>query len=269
MDILTHSLSGLAIGTVVSSFSNQGATEKLKIILLSGFAGALPDLDAISLWSRFDSTIGEFFNLTHSGKVIYSAKFWYSHHGFLHSVLGALLIAVLIGFINFLINSGFRNLSYKNFIHSVSKNRLLLIGFVLGFTLHLLEDMPTPAATWGGVNFFWPSKKYIGGTGDIWWWNNYDIFLIVVSVIIINLILAAINLLVHIDLRKFTTGVFIIGFTLALIQIKTREYDFSYTAHTNRYQEFEHKSKEVQKNILGDQLFHLIENFDNRLGIYF
>jgi hypothetical protein len=53
--------------------------------------------------------------------------------------------------------------------------------------------MPTPASTWGGVNFFWPFKTYIGGTGHIWWWNNYDIFLIVVAVIIINLIMAIVQ----------------------------------------------------------------------------
>ena len=67
MDILTHTLSGVAIGTVVSSFSNRGILDKVTIVLISGFAGALPDFDAISLWSGFDSTIGSFFNLPIGG----------------------------------------------------------------------------------------------------------------------------------------------------------------------------------------------------------
>jgi len=43
------------------SFSRRGSLEKTGITSLSGFGAALPDLDAISLWSRFDSTIGKFY----------------------------------------------------------------------------------------------------------------------------------------------------------------------------------------------------------------
>jgi uncharacterized membrane protein len=132
-----------------------------------------------------------------------------------------------------------------------------------------MEDMPTPAATWGGVNFFWPSQHYIGGTGDIWWWNNYDLFLIVVAVILLNLLAYGIKMVLVFDLRKITVGIFAIGFTLALVQIKTRPYDFSYTGHTNRYQELEKKSKKVQREILGEKFYRIMEKFDHSLGIYF
>lgn len=269
MDILTHTLSGVAIGTVVSSFANSGFKNKLKIVLISGFAGALPDFDAISLWSGFDSTIGDFFNLSASGKEIYSGKYWYSHHAFFHSVFASILIAGIFGLISYLIDSRFKRLQNKSFIDSLKQKRILLIGFILGFIIHLIEDMPTPASTWGGVNFFWPSKSYIGGTGDIWWWNNYDIFLIVVGVIVANFSLHLIKRFVNIDLRKITVGVFIIGFSFAVIQIKTRDYDFAYKGHAVRYQEFEDISKQLQKEILGDKLYRLMENFDNKLKIYF
>jgi len=204
-----------------------------------------------------------------SGKEIYSAKYWYSHHAFLHSVFAGLLITGILGLISYLIDSKFKGLKNKNFIESLIEKRNLLIGFFLGFIIHLIEDMPTPASTWGGVNFFWPSKSYIGGTGDIWWWNNYDIFLIVLGVIVINLILHLIQRFAQFDLKKITVGVFIIGFSFAIIQIKTRDFDFAYTGHSTRYQEFEDKSKQLQKEILGNKLFRLMENFDNKLKIYF
>jgi inner membrane protein len=269
MDILTHILSGVAIGTVVSSFENSGFKKRLKIVLISGFAGALPDLDAISLWSGFDSTIGDFFNLSVSGKDIYSAKFWYSHHAFMHSAFAGILMASFIGLILYLIDIKSKGLRNVNLLVSLTENRLLLIGFFLGFLVHLVEDLPTPASTWGGVNFLWPFNTYTGGTGDIWWWNNYDVFIIVVCAITINLILLLIRRVIDFDLRKLTIGVFILAFSFASIQVKTREYDFAYTGHTPKYKELENKSKQIQKKILGDRLYRLMERIDNRLRINF
>ncbi len=269
MDILTHTLSGIAIGTVAASFSKRGFKEKLLIVAIAGFAAVLPDFDAISLWSGFDSTLGALFNLSHTGKEIYSAKFWYSHHAFMHSLLAGILFAGLIGLLKYLIESRFKNLTSKGFLDSIQKNKLILIAFVSAFIIHLIEDMPTPASTWGGVNFFFPSKNFIGGTGDIWWWNNYDIFLIVVGVILVNLILLVIKMFVKFDVRKFTVGVFLIGFTFALIQIKTRDYDFAYSGYSKNYQEFEMQSKQIQKEVLGDKLYKVMEGFDNKLKIYF
>lgn len=269
MDILTHTTSGLAVGTVMAAFSNRGWKNKSLLILAGGFAGALPDLDAISLWSKFDATLGKFFHLSYSGREIYSAKLWYSHHGFLHSITAALFIALLVAIVRFFIHSKFRNLSFQQFVLSIKHNQRLLLSIVFGFTLHLLEDMPTPAASWGGVNLFWPSTSYIGGTGDIWWWNNYDIYLIVAGVFLLNLFSLLLNSLFSIPIRKITSGLFILGFTSAVIQIKTRPVDFAYEGSTVRYQEFEQKSKDLQRKILGDKVFNCMERFDNSLSIYF
>ena len=144
-----------------------------------------------------------------------------------------------------------------------------MIAFVLGYLIHLVEDMPTPASSWGGVNLLWPTPLYTGGWGDIWWWSNYDIFLIVCSVILLNLVLLLMNNLVHLHVRKLTLGVFIIGCTLACVQIKTRPYDFAYSGHTHRYEVLETQSKQIQKGILGGSLYTLLEEFDNKLKIYF
>lgn len=266
MDILTHTLSGVAIGTVMSGFTKSGFKHRLKIVLFSGVAGALPDLDAISLWKGFDSTIGKFFNLSVSGKDIYSAKYWYSHHASLHSALAGLLLTGFIGLFYYCIGRSFKKESLSS---SLFKNRYILIGFFLGFIIHLVEDMPTPSSTWGGVNFFWPLKTYTGGTGAIWWWNNYDIFLIVVCVVFLNLILLLLRRYITFDLWKFTLGVFLTGVTFAIIQIKTRDFDFAYKGNTTRYWEFEEKSQQIQKEILGDKLYRMMEKFDSKLSIYF
>lgn len=262
MDILTHTLSGIAIGTVIASFDDFGWRNKLNILLFSAIAGALPDIDAISLWSKFDVTIGNFFNLDVSGKVIYSSKYWYSHHGFFHSLFAALFMTSLL----YMIFCSKRKHGKEN---KVNKNNLIPVGFFSGYFIHLLEDMPTPSSTWGGVNFFWPSKSYIGGTGDIWWWNNYDIFLIVVAVIFVNVLLHLVRKVVKINIKSLTIGVFVIGFSLALFQIKTRDFDFSYDGYSKTYQQFEKKSKAVQKEILGEKLYGIMEDFDHKLDFYF
>ena len=268
MDILTHTLSGIAVGTVISNASTSKIKDKLPILFLAGFGAALPDLDAISLWSGFDAKIGHFFNLKVSGKEIYSGKYWFSHHAFLHSAAAAILLSSVIGlFIH--LKHGLINGFARNIKQSFIQNRHLILAFFLGFLIHLFEDMPTPASTWGGVNFFWPFKTYIGGTGHIWWWNNYDIFLIVVAVIIINLNMAIVQNYRKYPIGKVSIGVFLIGLLLSLYQIKTRNYNFAYEGHTPQYAVYENKSKEIQKKILGETIFHWMEQLDKKLPVYF
>ncbi|MFT6717068.1 MAG: inner membrane protein, partial [Saprospiraceae bacterium] len=173
MDILSHTLSGLAVATAVASFAEGGFKQKAGIMILGAFAGALPDFDAISLWSKFDGSIGAILNLKHSGNVIYFSKFWYSHHGALHSLTFAALLPIL-----YLMLTCLRKPKKIGavFLNKLARNKIMILTFFLGFTIHLLEDMPTPACVWGGVNLLWPSSTYYGGFGKIWWWNNYDIF---------------------------------------------------------------------------------------------
>lgn len=267
MDIISHTLSGVAIGTVVLSFSKKGYKEKLGIISISGFGAALPDLEVISLWSRFDSIFGRLFNLDHTGKEIYFSKFWYSHHAFLHSILAAIIIAFLIGSLSYLIFS--KPKSFSGLISYLVRQKLVLIGFIFGFIIHLIEDMPAPSSVWGGVNLFWPSHGYVGGTGDTWWWNNYDIFLLVVIVIFLNLFIGLLKPLKRLNPKKLTSIIFIFGFIISLIQIKTRDFDFNYIGHTPRYDEYELKSKELQKQILGPGIYSLMEKLDNKIPLNF
>jgi membrane-bound metal-dependent hydrolase YbcI (DUF457 family) len=269
VDILTHIISGVAFGTVVSSLSKGGLKEKIGFLAIGGFGSALPDIDAISLWSKFDSTFGRLFGLSHSGKEIYSAKFWFSHHGFMHSFMACLIFGFLIGLIYYLIQSRFQKLTLKDLYKSMMSNKLYLIIFIVGFCLHLLEDIPTPSSSWDGIDLLWPSKTYIGGTGSIWWWNNYDIFLIVMSVIIINLLVLFVSKLLKVDSFKITMAVFVAGFVLTTNQIRTRDFDFNYKGNAIIHDYYEYKSKEIQKQILGNQLYEFMIGFDSKLKINF
>lgn len=269
MDILTHTLSGIAVGTVAASFVQMKGKPTMFILFISGLGGALPDIDAISMWSKFDSTIGAFFKLPHTGRVIYGEKFWYSHHAFMHSILAPLIIASIAILLSYLLRYKTIIIRTKDIIQYVKSKSIYFLSFVLAFTMHLLEDMPTPASVWGGVNFFWPSSSYIGGLGKIWWWNNYDIFLIVVVIITLNLLFSLVGKFLKRNTKYITTSVFVCGFLLSMYQINTRGYDFAYTGNTSKYNTFEEQSKHIQKQILGEKLFNLMVKFDNKLAFYF
>jgi hypothetical protein len=127
--------------------------------------------------------------------------------------------------------------------------------------------MPTPASVWGGVNLFFPSENYIGGSGKIWWWNNYDIFLLIVLCMLINGVLL---FTLKRNLRR--KAVFIVAvFTLLLvvIQINTRQYNYAYIGNTNRYNEMEQQSKKEQERILGKRIYSCMEWLDKHLPVNF
>lgn len=266
MDIISHTLTGVAVGTVFAAVSNSSWKEKGLIVLTGAIGGALPDLDAISLWSKFDSTIGAFFNLKYSGKEIYSGKLWYSHHAFLHSILAPILMIMSVLIVN---NIRIKKFDISKTMEYFKTKKYLYLTFFFAFLFHLLEDMPTPASVWGGVNLFYPSSSYIGGFGKIWWWNNYDLVLIIFAVIFINLIINIVNKKYHILKVRLTISVFLFGLSLFLFQINNRPVDFSYTGHTNNYDEFELQSKLIQKKILGDKLFEIMTKIDNKIPFNF
>lgn len=262
MDILTHTLSGLAAGTVMAGFSSRGWRNRTAIVLFSGLGGALPDIDAISMWSKFDATLGKWFGLAHTGQEIYSAKLWYSHHSFMHSLLAAFVFALLIGLLFYIFG---KRKSSESLAKVFYNKRLLLMGFISGFLVHLFQDMITPASSWGGVRLFFPSMTYIGGTGNIWWWNNYNLFLIVAGVLVVNVLLLLLWRSKRRGVWKYTTSVFLIGCILFVWQVKRVDYNFN----GKKYQECEKKSKEMQREMLGERVYRFMEKFDNSMKFYF
>ncbi|WNJ18264.1 metal-dependent hydrolase [Pontibacter sp. G13] len=266
MDIISHTLTGVAVGTVAATLSNGSWKQKGLIVLAGGLGGALPDLDAISYWSQFDSTIGSFLQLSHSGREIYGGRFWYSHHAALHSILAPLLLILLTTFVRALLR---RELHPLGIVSYLKARRYIFSAFFFGFLFHLLEDMPTPASVWGGVNLFFPSSNYVGGLGKIWWWNNYDLVLIILSVIVANVLLNAIPKRFYVLKVRSALLVFALGVAMFLFQINTRTVDFSYTGHTPRFAQFENQSKEIQREILGERLYRWMAALDRMIPLNF
>lgn len=268
MDILTHALSGAAIATCVSTFVKTTPLRKVKIILTGTIGGMLPDIDAISMWSRFDATFGKLFGLSDTGKVVYSSKFWYSHHAFFHSLSASIILGILFILCIYLIRKSLKKTD-KHFAGFMKDHAIYFITFVLGFWAHLAGDLPTPASAWGGIALWWPGENYTGGYGKIWWWNNYDIFLLIICCIIINLTVPVFKVLRN-KSKIINSIILSLTFILILIQINSRQYDYAYTKSTAAtYAEMERNSKKEQERILGKHLYKLMDKFDSSLKIYF
>jgi len=264
MDILTHTLSGVAAATVIVPFAGKKAIKSIKILCFGALGGTFPDIDAISMWSRFDATFGKFFGLSHTGREIYGEKFWYSHHAFFHSIAAALLIVALMIFVGY----AFSKIRRKRITLAeyCKKNIFLYVAFVAGYLFHLFGDMSTPSSVWGGLNMFFPSDAYIGGSGKIWWWNNYDIFLLIVLCIVVN---CAVIFFCKRYIRRITLGVALFAIAMITIQINTRQYDYAYSGNTTKYAEMEQQSKQEQERILGKRVYNCMKWFDDRLPILF
>lgn len=268
MDILTHVISGTAVAACAATFVPATAVRKAKILFVGTLGGFWPDIDAVSMWSRFDSVFGQLFGLSHTGRAIYGSKFWYSHHAFFHSLLGSILFGILlmlaIYFVYKLLSK--RKTTFSAFVKS---HMIYFVVFVLGYWVHLAGDLPTPASVWGGMALWWPSAEYVGGYGKIWWWNNYDIFLLILFSIIINLTIPAISKYIRRRAKVFTTLVLCITLVLITIQVNTRQYDYAYKGNTSKYAEMEKNSKKEQERILGKRIYRYMEWFDRKMPFYF
>ena len=266
MDILSHTFSGLAIGVTAIHFVKKSFKVKTLIVFTCGLAAFFPDLDVISFWSGFDSTLGQWFDLNQSGVDIYHQKRWYSHHAFFHSFLMAFfftIIAILVGVWK---RKG------KQWKLEIKVNRVIYIAIFSSYLIHLIEDMPTPNFVWGGVAFLFPSDNYWGGKGYIWWWNNYDLFLTIFSVFCLNLILAFLKNLINFKSHKLATFILILGVSFYLKQMYYRPYNFNYQGmaeHHKVWKENEQQSKEIQKEILGKRLYNFMKKIDESIPIWF
>ena len=265
MDILTHTLSGIAVATVVIPFTEKKVVKSLKILGFGALGGALPDIDAISMWSRFDITFGRLFRLSHTGREIYGEKFWYSHHAFFHSIAAALLIAALLMLAGYIFTRVRKNAKIS-LAGYCKRNVFLYVAFNYAYLFHLFGDMPTPSSVWNGVNMFFPSYAYVGGSGKIWWWNNYDIFILIMLCIVVNF---TVILLCKKYARKITLCIAIVTFVSIIFQINTRQYNYAYKGNTAKYAEMEQQSKEEQERILGKRIYKYMKVLDSRLPIHF
>jgi inner membrane protein len=259
MDILIHTASGMLMGTTMALWNPLkqpiGARFYAASLLVGGCAGAFPDLDAISQWSGFDSTLGAWFGLA-PGDDVYSGRWWYSHHAFTHSLLCSLIFAGLT----------LLALVCKGWSNTPRRTRAIHYAIVtaLGWNAHLAGDLPTPAGSWDGIAYWWPSSNYIGGTGQTFWWNNYDVFLLLISGIFLHVMVMCWGRSSKRWLGPLSTlGVLV----LIVYQLNQRPIDFN--DRSRPYAERERISLDYQRNLLGDRLFGWMSALDRALPVYF
>ena len=231
MDILTHIVSGVVVSSVVAAFAKPKKLPTRRFITAGILGGVFPDIDTFSLWSRFDATVGKWLELAHSGNEIYYGKFWYSHHAFFHSITAIVIVGFIWGCVDFLYYR-IRWQQTDSWDHFFKTNILMYLSFVLGGLAHVVCDMLTPASVWGGVQLFWPYNGYIGGLGKIWWWNNYDIFLIISAGALLNLVLISVAEHLFFRARVITVVITLFVFAAVWRQASTRNTDYAYSGHT-------------------------------------
>lgn len=268
MDILTHTLSGMVAASAIAALSKKTLLKKALIISCGAIGAVLPDIDAITRWSRFDTTIGPFLNVTQSGRAIYFSDLWYSHHHFFHSLAAGVVWTILLGLSAYIIHCIIsKNRSKPPFIKSAQS---YLWAFFIGFCTHLAGDLPTPGNTWHGIRLFWPLNITVGGTGHIWWWNNYDVFLLFVigcSVSFLSIVFYAI--VKKNFLRWLPVWFSLVVFAAAFFQITHRPFRFADSRIGPSHAEKEEQSLTIQQTILGNTLYQRMVCLDHRLKFPF
>ena len=86
------------------------------------------------------------------------------------------------------------------------------------------------------------------------------------------LILAIVGRLLRKSMKWSALSVLFMATCVYLYQINHRNYDFNYTGfsgHHATWLENEEKSKKIQKEILGDDLYMIMQRFDNSISIWF
>jgi hypothetical protein len=160
--ILSHFGTGFCVGAGIAAI---GGRARFDVSLWMGLGAVLPDLDGLTVF--FDH------------KVYYS-RYWFSHHGALHSPVVA-ATAVLLSQLLVLPMRGLEG----------SSRWRVPVFVLIGWLIHLLEDLPCPAGPWGGLPLLWPiSSQRFGGWTHIWWLNEYLIAVLGLGALLAGLGLA-------------------------------------------------------------------------------
>jgi inner membrane protein len=268
MDIFTHTLSGIAAASAIAAFSSRPPKDKFMMICCGAAGALLPDLDAVTRWSGFDTVIGKALDLGETGRTIYSGHHWYSHHHFMHSLAAAALFTLAgasMGY--YYCRRRSRCRSASTFI--LGRNGFLL-SFFFGYLMHLLGDLPTPDSVWKGIRLYWPLATPVGGYGYIWWWNNYDILLIfLLGGAVSGGVTLANHFLKRRSLRFIPALLFLSMVGAGAFQISHRPNIFSSAGNPASYAVKEQQSQLTQRKILGEKLYTMMNTVDRKIPIPF
>lgn len=264
MDAVTNVLLGIFAGLIVAGWNRSRPAQRLKLILIGVIGATLPSVDEITLWAGFDEYIAPIFQLDTPGHILYFSKVWYGHQGFFHSLLAAALCSLLIGLVlstwYYYIERG-----TSTWQAAFRYMGIYMATTALGFCLHLCGDLVAPGGPWEGIRLFYPLDQYVGGWGLTWWWNNYDLDLI----ILLSISICAIFLHTAHPLKKGfrMMPTLVLGCCMLTIswQLSQRSFDFNVDSYVAR----EAASKHIQRQVLGESVTQWMEWIDRRLPVYF
>ena len=238
--------------------------QRIKIVLAGALGGVLPEIDALSLRSGFDRTIGQWLGLKHSGVDIYFGSEWYSHQAFFHSLLGlALVTGTLWWLASFFYTYMMRHA--RDLGQAAHYLAPYFIALGSGYLLHLMLDLFTPAGPWGGIQLFFPLDRYVGGWGMIWWWNNYDIFLLLMMALVINVVSMISFSVLNRAARLIPSVIAICALLSIAYQVNTRDFNFNQKGYVGR----EQASHRIQQHTLNPQVYEWMTWVDEQLPVYF
>lgn len=175
MTPIEHTLCGALAGSLVAYGCPGPPRGRHHWIAWAAVGAAAPDLDAISLL---------FSHATYFGKA------WYSHRAFLHSIAGALFLAMLLPALYAAFRRG-GSTTQEGRRRWLYSSAAALFG---GALIHLLGDLPTPPGPWDGLPLFFPLPFRVGGWSHIGWVNAALIYLLAAAALAVAALAAAYRL---------------------------------------------------------------------------
>jgi hypothetical protein len=139
------------------------------------------------------------------------------------------------------------------------------IAFALAYLLHLAGDLISPSGIWGGMALFFPAKQYVGGWGLVWWWNNYDLLVILLLCIVFNLAMTFGLPMRSEASQRPPVFMFCLALLWISLQVSRRETDFN----GQNFVTNETLSHEFQESVLGAPVYHQMRKVDEALPFGF
>ncbi len=227
MDLVSHVSSGICCGAAWTSLAHR---PRMREPLLLALGVLLPDMDGATVLFNHQ---------------VYYSQDWYSHHGVLHSPLGAALILSGACLVSRALGAGRR----------LAPGTAAWILF--GWLLHLVEDLPSPGEPWGGLPLLWPfSGRRFGGWAHIWWLNEYLVLLLCSGALLAILGV----LLARMLSAKWSNRV---AFATFLVAVGVLSQAAVFVA-VSRYESLP-QWKAYQHDLLGDQAWSLVYGIDHSL----
>jgi membrane-bound metal-dependent hydrolase YbcI (DUF457 family) len=247
MDIYCHAATGAVAGLALASSRLRGTAVRRRTAIAACTVGAvLPDLDALSL------------GLGGWGRRVYYGDYWYSHHHFSHSLLGAALIALAAAWI------WSRYRGWRGRPAALSSLAALVFA---GCVVHLLGDLPTPPGPWGGLPLLFPLSSDFGGWARVWWWHNYYVMYVCLGALLAGAVLYGIEKL-RPSARSLTRGLQTLA---ALIALSLCVYYFSQSRFdpSGSWYQKDARAQEIQKDWLPGRVHRVFVRASGVLPLYF